>query len=389
MLTIFLIFLIIFLACVCIILSILAIEALKAAGHRPLRRWRIAWSKRQQINDALLEKNIAIAEAHKAINHTERVTRESERLVRMANDRVATMGSYIIAEQCAEHIKAIKADNYHAKEKKIFRSMEVARENGYRLPEDEQKQLTRMLKQAHEKAQRIAKEKQKQAEIKEQIREEEQAQREIQKEIKRAEEARKQKEHEAKIKQKALEEAIALLGDTHSEQIEEMKLKLAEAEAEAEEARLAAERTQSMAQQTKRGHIYIISNIGSFGQNVYKVGMTRRLEPFDRVRELGDASVPFGFDVHAMISSDDAPSLETNLHHKLESYRVNRVNLRKEFFRVDLDTIIDVVKQEHGEIDYEADAEALEYLESVAIAQDQRSAESRILIKANNLEEDE
>lgn len=65
-----------------------------------------------------------------------------------------------------------------------------------------------------------------------------------------------------------------------------------------------------MAQQTKSGHVYIISNIGSFGENVYKIGMTRRLEPTDRVRELGDASVPFPFDIHAMIYSEDALNLK-------------------------------------------------------------------------------
>lgn len=65
-----------------------------------------------------------------------------------------------------------------------------------------------------------------------------------------------------------------------------------------------------MAQQTRRGHVYVISNIGSFGDNVFKIGMTRRLEPMDRIKELGDASVPFSFDVHAMIYSEDAPALE-------------------------------------------------------------------------------
>lgn len=94
----------------------------------------------------------------------------------------------------------------------------------------------------------------------------------------------------------------------------------------------------------RAGYVYIISNIGAFGKNVYKIGMTRRLDPQDRVDELGDASVPFKFDVHAMIFSDDAPALETALHRAFEDKKVNMVNTRREFFNVTLDEIKQVVK---------------------------------------------
>lgn len=94
-----------------------------------------------------------------------------------------------------------------------------------------------------------------------------------------------------------------------------------------------------MAQQTKAGNVYVISNLGSFGDRVSKIGMTRRLEPMDRVKELGDASVPFPFDVHMMIACDDVPKLETALHREFHKRRINRVNLRKEFFRVGLEEI--------------------------------------------------
>ena len=100
-----------------------------------------------------------------------------------------------------------------------------------------------------------------------------------------------------------------------------------------------------MAQQTKAGHVYVISNIGSFGDNVFKIGMTRRLEPMDRVKELGDASVPFEFDVHAMIYSDNAPELENIMHKEFDSRRVNLVNSRKEFFKVELQEIENIAKK--------------------------------------------
>lgn len=98
----------------------------------------------------------------------------------------------------------------------------------------------------------------------------------------------------------------------------------------------------------RAGYVYIISNIGSFGSDVYKIGMTRRLEPMDRIKELSSASVPFDFDVHAMIFSDNAPELENLLHKKFEKNSVNRVNYRKEFFKVSLDEIEDVVLKEYN-----------------------------------------
>lgn len=95
----------------------------------------------------------------------------------------------------------------------------------------------------------------------------------------------------------------------------------------------------------RAGYVYIISNIGAFGENVYKIGMTRRLDPQDRIDELGDASVPFNFDVHAMIFSDDAPALENALHKTFEDKKLNMVNQRREFFNVTLDEIKEVVKK--------------------------------------------
>lgn len=97
----------------------------------------------------------------------------------------------------------------------------------------------------------------------------------------------------------------------------------------------------------RAGYVYIISNIGAFGKDIYKIGMTRRLDPQDRVDELGDASVPFNFDVHAMIFSDDAPVLESALHKAFESRKVNMVNQRREFFNVTLDEIKEVVKKNY------------------------------------------
>lgn len=123
----------------------------------------------------------------------------------------------------------------------------------------------------------------------------------------------------------------------------------------------------------RAGYVYIISNIGAFGENVYKIGMTRRLDPMERVYELGDASVPFFFDVHAMIFSEDAPTLENALHHAFDDRRVNRVNLRREYFNVTLDEIKEVVRKNHDKtvefVDY---PDAQQYRESLQMRKENR-----------------
>jgi hypothetical protein len=121
-------------------------------------------------------------------------------------------------------------------------------------------------------------------------------------------------------------------------------------------------------QNTRAGYVYIISNMGSFGENVYKIGVTRRLDPQERVDELGDASVPFYFDVHAMIFSDDAPSLENALHKAFDNRRLNRINLRREFFKVTLDEIEDMVKKNFNKpVEFTKVAEAEQYRQSLIL----------------------
>ena len=114
---------------------------------------------------------------------------------------------------------------------------------------------------------------------------------------------------------------------------------------------------------------YVISNIGSFGERIFKIGMTRRLEPMDRVHELGDASVPFPFDLHVMLFSDNAPELENALHKLVQDRTINLVNLRKEFYRdVDLEEVETFVKKRGLSAQFIKIAEAKEYRQSMAIS---------------------
>jgi hypothetical protein len=247
-------------------------------------------------------------------------------------------------------------NNFAGSKTKLLEVIERCRSIGFEITSVHEGQLVLDLKQEYEKVLRADFERQEQARIKAQIREEQRLEREIQKEIERL-------ERERMAIKVALEKALREADDKHSEEIERLRVRLQEADEK-------SQRAISQAQMTKSGHVYVISNIGSFGNDVFKIGMTRRLEPEQRVKELSGASVPFPYDIHMMISCDDAPSLENALHHALHKQRINKVNIRKEFFRTDIDSIKNIVEENHGEVSYIADVESLEYYESRNISDD-------------------
>lgn len=217
------------------------------------------------------------------------------------------------------------------------------------------------LQLVHEYQEKLQEEKEEQRRIREQMREEEIALREIEKAREMAE---KEESRYATMLQKARVDAEKAVGEKQTK----LQEQVAKLEALLVEAQQMKQRAISRAQMTKSGHVYVISNIGSFGENVYKIGMTRRLEPLDRVRELGDASVPFPFDVHAIIYSDDAPSLENYLHRQFTHRKVNMINGRREFFQVGLNEIVKVVEEKHGRVfNFTIQPEAKEYRQTLAI----------------------
>lgn len=203
-------------------------------------------------------------------------------------------------------------------------------------------------------------EKEEQRQIRERMREEERARREIEKALRDA-----AKEEEAL--QKAMAKVHAQVVRASEEQRAAFEAQLEMLQVKLSEAEERNQRALSMAQQTKAGHVYVISNIGSFGEHVFKVGMTRRLEPADRVRELGDASVPFPFDVHAMIWADDAPALEHALHKQFLTAQINKVNPRKEFFRLPVTVLRDAVEKMGLNATWTLTADASQYRETLSI----------------------
>ena len=182
--------------------------------------------------------------------------------------------------------------------------------------------------------------------------------------IKESAAAEKEEKRYQMLLAKAMEEAEAAVGPKASK----YEARIAELTRELEAAHEKTERAKSMAEQTRAGHIYVISNIGSFGDGIYKIGMTRRLDPVDRIRELGDASVPFLFDTHAIIYCEDAPAMEKALHTAFDDRRVNKANGRKEFFSVSLEEIEREARKFTPNAEFITNIEAQEYRETLAMS---------------------
>jgi hypothetical protein len=265
-------------------------------------------------------------------------------------------------------LSKIKKDNYGIMEQKIKDAFQLVNNNGKAfkdavITQDYLSARISELKWAVVAQELKWEEQEEQRRIKEQIREEEKAKREYEKAIKEA-----QKE-ETTLK-RLIEIAQKEVSVANEEQKAQFALKLNDLEIKLKEAEEKNKRALSMAQQTRSGNVYIISNIGSFGENVYKIGMTRRLEPLDRVKELGDASVPFEFDVHSMIYSEDAPAFERALHKKFLSLQMNKVNPRKEFFKISLSDIKAEIDKMNINAKWTMVAEARQYKESLAIEEE-------------------
>ncbi|HFN8838934.1 TPA: DUF4041 domain-containing protein [Staphylococcus aureus] len=256
-------------------------------------------------------------------------------------------------------------DNYH---KKIVRSYEALN----KIYKVDNVEITRQYLQIkleklnliNERAIKIEQEKALQREIKEQMKEEEKVRRELEQQEKKIAKEETQFSNEIKNLFKRLEKSQNdIEKELYADKIKELEEKVKQLDADKKD-------VENRKLNTRAGYVYVISNIGSFGEGIYKIGLTRRLEPYDRVKELGDASVPFEFDVHAMIFSDDAPTLESTLHRHFRDRELNKVNHKKEFFKVDIDEIEEVVKNNHNNtVEFTKIPVAEQYWESQNISQ--------------------
>lgn len=245
--------------------------------------------------------------------------------------------------ECEAAINKVTKSNIETIEKRILRSYEqlnkLMEPNSVRLAEE---YLDSKINEAHialEYELKKEEEREKIREDKEREREEKALQRELANERKKYEKDEKhfvqaEKEVQEKIENSANESEIISL----KKQLQDLQNKLSEIHEK-------KEKLNNRAENPTAGYVYIISNIGSFGENVFKIGVTRRLNPLERINELGSASVPFKFDVHALIFSDNAYKLESELHNKFNDKRVNQINHRKEYFNITIDDIKNALEE--------------------------------------------
>lgn len=268
--------------------------------------------------------------------------------------------------ECDASIINVKFNNINVIEKKITKAFEILNKLGQRMSivvsADYLNLKLSELYLCYEYHGKKQEEKEEQKRIKEQMKEEARVQKEIE-EVKAKIE--KEENHFNKAISSLNEQIQKAKTDTEREVI---KNELADIQEKLSSIEHDKQDIEYREQNTRAGYVYIISNIGSFGENIYKIGVTRRLDPQERVDELGDASVPFNFDVHALIFSDDAPSLENALHKAFDARRLNRVNLRREFFRVNLEEIETVVKRNFNKpVEFTKLAQAEQYRESLIL----------------------
>lgn len=268
-------------------------------------------------------------------------------------------------------LSSVKKDNFGILKQKMDDAFQLVNFNGQafrnaRISEVYHSARVEELKWAVVVQELKWQEQEEQRQIREQIREEERARKEYEKAIKEA-------EKEEQTLKRLIEKAESQVAKANEEQKILFQQKLEELQQKLTLAEEKNQRAISMAQQTRTGNVYIISNIGSFGEDVYKIGMTRRLEPLDRVRELGDASVPFEFDVHAMIYSEDAPALEKQLHRKFLKSQLNKINPRKEFFKLNIHDIRSYLESMGISCKWTLTAEAKQYRETQKLEEEMKT----------------
>ena len=267
--------------------------------------------------------------------------------------------------ECDDLISRVKYTNFDASLDRIYKSADTISKlgtvMGISINQNYLNLKIKELRLAFEYAQKNQQKKEEQKEARARMREEAKLAKEI-------EEERKKLEKEQQHYQNALQRINAQLeaaSDVDRAAIEEKK---AELMAQLDKIDKEFADVDYREANQRAGYVYVISNIGAFGENVYKIGMTRRLDPQDRVDELGDASVPFNFDIHAMIFSNDAPKLEAALHNAFADRKLNFVNQRREFFNVSLDEIKQVIKDNYDKsVEFVELAPAEQYRESLKL----------------------
>lgn len=318
--------------------------------------------------DACREKQKKLIKDGKAVNINENWTVNNSKVEgrKMVNDMKKLM-LRSFNNECDYCVDNVKFNNMAVNEKRIQKSFDELNKLGRimsaNITFDYRNLKYEELSLAFEYQQKKQEEKEEQKRAREELREQQKLEQEIR-------QAREKIAKEKRHYMQAINELATKLKETTSDSERSLVLeKLEEVQAKYSELEKEEKVIDYREQNAKAGYVYIISNLGAFGENVYKIGMTRRLEPMDRIDELGDASVPFTFDVHALIFSENAPALEAKLHEHFHESRINKLNNRKEFFKADILEIEKVLRENYDKVvDVVKEAPAEQYRESLLVS---------------------
>lgn len=279
---------------------------------------------------------------------------ERVKVVETRHPGIKFIGDRLLDESVDRLSRQLNSSNLPDCRRKLLEVIHFCRENGCKVDRARETDLLSWLNKSHQSIVLEAKHSSERKRVEEKMQEEERVLRELEQHVRSA-------EAERSAVQKTLKSVLQQTKGETSEEVEYLRERLEAAENKAKAATKAIH-------EPKSGYVYVLSNVGSFGQNVFKIGTTRRLDPREHIAELSGGAVPFPYDVHMMIASEDAAALEAALHEALHDCRVNRFNHSKGFFKTDIQTIWRLVVANHGTVDYMSESVAEEFRESQSMS---------------------
>lgn len=312
---------------------------------------RVANEERRRIRELSNDHLARIADKRDDAEWRLRRADDQHRVVRALGDR--------ILNEALERISVdLSARNFEASRRRLLEVIEFCRTNDYPVTPRREEDLTSQLTQRYNQELRREQERQRRDAVAARLKAERRAHEQMETEITRVE------AHRSAIRRRLSEaEAAGETAESSSTTLKRLKAELKTAEEKAKQAT-------SMARHAKAGHVLVLSNVGSFGEGVVKICLSRQVDPLETVAELARESAPFPFDVHMIVSSDQATELLRVLHESLHERRINRVDLGKDFFRVDVERVWNLVVANHGAVDCQMAPPAEEFRESRAMSDD-------------------
>ncbi|HEX6961058.1 MAG TPA: GIY-YIG nuclease family protein [Lacipirellula sp.] len=315
---------------------------------------KVAAEERRRVQTAFGKESRKLVEQKEDVDWRMRRTEDQNRIVKNLGEKILNDGVDRVSGD-------LTARNFEASRRRLQEVIEFCRENDYPISPRKEEDLLAQLTHRYNRELRLEQERQRRDAVSARLQAEQRVHQQMQSEITRVEAQRSAIRRRLNDAKAASESA-----ESSSTTLNKLKAELAAAEQKARDAT-------SIAQHARAGHVLVLSNVGSFGEGVFKIALSRRIDPLEAVSELAREATPFPFDVHMVVSSENASELVNTLHEALHDCRVNRIDLGKDFFRTDIEAIWRLIVAHHGGVECQREAPADEFRESQAMS-DERFA---------------